>query len=90
VAHVVGFGENARAFLLVAATFTATVDDNRRDRGLDVSAKISARPPYRAKMLAVLGAAYLAGADLEKVTPALANFRRAGAASDTRCRIPKA
>jgi UDP-N-acetylmuramoyl-tripeptide--D-alanyl-D-alanine ligase len=77
VSHVVGFGENQRAhFKLVgcnlygdSSTITARIG------GLDVSAKIGAPGRHIVQnMLAVLGAAYLAGADLDKVAPALANL----------------
>jgi UDP-N-acetylmuramoyl-tripeptide--D-alanyl-D-alanine ligase len=77
VAHVVGFGENPRAhFKLVgfslhgdSSTITAKIG------GKEVRAKIGAPGRHIIQnMLAVLGAAYLAGADLEKVAPALANL----------------
>jgi UDP-N-acetylmuramoyl-tripeptide--D-alanyl-D-alanine ligase len=77
VAHVVGFGENPRShFKLVgfslhgdSSTITAKIG------GKEVHAKVGAPGRHIIQnMLAVLGAAYLAGADLDKVAPALANL----------------
>jgi UDP-N-acetylmuramoyl-tripeptide--D-alanyl-D-alanine ligase len=76
VAHVVGFGENPRAhFKLIGcslhgdnSTITAKIGGN------EVRAKIGAPGRHIVQnTLAVLGAAYLAGADIEKILPALAN-----------------
>jgi UDP-N-acetylmuramoyl-tripeptide--D-alanyl-D-alanine ligase len=77
VAHVLGFGENPRAhFKLVGCNLHGDSSMiTARIGGLDVSAKIGAPGRHIVQnMLAVLGAAYLAGADLEKVAPALANL----------------
>ncbi len=77
VEHVVGFGENPRAHFKLAGCnlhgdSSAIV---AKIGGTEVRAKIGAPGRHIVQnMLAVLGAAYLAGADLEKVTPALANL----------------
>ncbi len=77
VAHVVGFGENPRAHFRLTgcnlhgdhSTMTAKIG------GVEVYAKLGMPGRHVVQnVLAVLGAAYLAGADLEKVTPGLANL----------------
>ncbi len=77
VAHVVGFGENPRAHFKL--TGCSLQGDNSvitaKIGGTEIRAKIGAPGRHIVQnTLAVLGAAYLAGADIEKVLPALANL----------------
>ncbi|MET0597604.1 MAG: UDP-N-acetylmuramoylalanyl-D-glutamyl-2,6-diaminopimelate--D-alanyl-D-alanine ligase [Mesorhizobium sp.] len=77
VDHVVGFGENPRAhFRLTGCTlFGDSSTITAKIGGTEVYARIGAPGRHMVQnVLAVLGAAYLAGADLEKVAPALANL----------------
>ncbi|MET0575321.1 MAG: UDP-N-acetylmuramoylalanyl-D-glutamyl-2,6-diaminopimelate--D-alanyl-D-alanine ligase [Mesorhizobium sp.] len=77
VSHVVGFGENPRAhFRLLACTLHG---DNSaivaKIGGNEIGARIGAPGRHVVQnTLAVLGAAYIAGANLEKVAPALATL----------------
>ncbi|MER8748600.1 UDP-N-acetylmuramoylalanyl-D-glutamyl-2,6-diaminopimelate--D-alanyl-D-alanine ligase [Mesorhizobium sp. M1050] len=77
VEHVYGFGENARsAFKLVQCELHADHSDiTARISGREVSARIGAPGRHMVQnVLAVLGAAHLVGADLDKVALALADL----------------
>lgn len=77
VEHVHGFGENARStFKLVKCELHADHSEIiARIGGHEVTARIGAPGRHMVQnVLAVLGAAYLAGADLDKVAPALADL----------------
>ncbi|MER9326162.1 UDP-N-acetylmuramoylalanyl-D-glutamyl-2,6-diaminopimelate--D-alanyl-D-alanine ligase [Mesorhizobium sp. M0152] len=77
VEHVHGFGENARStFKLVKCELHADHSEIiARIGGHEVTARIGAPGRHMVQnVLAVLGAAYLAGADLDKVARALADL----------------
>ncbi|TGQ69710.1 UDP-N-acetylmuramoylalanyl-D-glutamyl-2,6-diaminopimelate--D-alanyl-D-alanine ligase [Mesorhizobium sp. M00.F.Ca.ET.186.01.1.1] len=77
VEHVYGFGENARStFKLVSCELHADHSDvTARIGGHEVTAMIGAPGRHMVQnVLAVLGAAHLAGADLDKVAAALADL----------------
>lgn len=77
VEHVYGFGENARStFKLVKCELHADHSDiTARISGHEVTARIGAPGRHMVQnVLAVLGAAHLVGADLDKVALALADL----------------
>ncbi len=77
VDHVVGFGENPRAhFKLEACTlFGDSSQITARIGAVEVEARLGVPGRHMVQnILAVLGAAYLAGADLTRVAPALAHL----------------
>jgi UDP-N-acetylmuramoyl-tripeptide--D-alanyl-D-alanine ligase len=77
VEHVFGFGENARStYKLTKCELHADHSDiTARIGGQDVTARIGAPGRHMAQnVLAVLGAAHLAGADIGKVAEALADL----------------
>ena len=77
VEHVYGFGENARStFKLVKCELHADHSDiTARISGHEVSARVGAPGRHMVQnVLAVLGAAHLVGADLDRVALALADL----------------
>jgi UDP-N-acetylmuramoyl-tripeptide--D-alanyl-D-alanine ligase len=77
VEHVFGFGENARStFKLVKCELYADHSDiTARISGHEVTARIGAPGRHMVQnVLAVLGAAHLVGADLDKIALALADL----------------